>query len=60
MEQRIAVLVSLALGVPLIAVFVSIARSASVAGSTEEVAASAARWRRTVFWGLVVFLPAIG
>ncbi len=61
MEQRIAVLVSLVLGVLVIVVFASVARSASVAGSAEEIAASAARWRRTAFWGLLlVFIPAIG
>ncbi len=60
MEQRIAVLVSLVLGVMLITVFASVARSASATGSAEKIAASAARWRRMAFWGLVlVFVPAI-
>ena len=60
MEQRIAVLVSAIIGALLIAVFASVARSAHTTGSPDDIAAAAARWRRTTFWGLVVlFIPAI-
>jgi cytochrome c oxidase subunit II len=61
MEQRIAVLVSLVLGVLVIAVFAYIARTASVTGNADEIAASSARWRRTALLGLLLlFIPAIG
>ena len=60
MEQRIAVLVSAIIGTLLIAVFATVARSAHATGSPDDIAAAAARWRRTTFWGLVVlFIPAI-
>jgi len=60
MEQRIAVLVSLVLGVLLLGVFAVVARSAGKSGSAEEIAASAARWRRAALWGLVaLFVPTI-
>lgn len=61
MEQRIAVLVSVVLGLTLVALFARVARSAGEAGSAEEIAIATARWRRTIFWGLVlVFVPVIG
>ena len=61
MEQRIAVIVSAIFAIPLMLVFLAVARSASSAGDPDTVAASGARWRRTTFWGLVIiFLPAIG
>jgi len=61
MEQRIAVLVSAIVGTLVIAVFATVARSAQHPGSADEIAASSARWRRTIFWGLVLlFVPAIG
>jgi cytochrome c oxidase subunit II len=60
MEQRIAVLVSVVLGLTLVALFAMVARSAGEAGSAEEIAIATARWRRTIFWGLVlVFVPVI-
>ena len=60
MEQRIAVLVSAIVATLVLALFAVVARSARSTGNTEEIAASAARWRRTTFWGLVVlFVPAI-
>ena len=60
MEQRLAVLVSAIVGTLVIAVFAAVARSARSPGSAEDIAASASRWRRTTFWGLVVlFVPAI-
>ena len=60
MEQRIAVLVSAVIGTLVIAIFAIVARSARSAGSTDDIAAAGARWRRTTFWGLVVlFVPAI-
>ena len=60
MEQRIAVLVSAVLCIILLGIFAAIARSASTPGSAEEVAASATRWRKTTFWGLlIVFVPTI-
>ena len=60
MEQRLAVLVSAIVGTLVIAVFAAVARSAHSPGSSEDIAASASRWRRTTFWGLVVlFVPAI-
>ena len=60
MEQRIAVLVSLILGALVIGTFVVVARSAPQTGSPEEITAAAARWRRTLFWGLVIlFVPVI-
>lgn len=61
MEQRIAVFVSATLGVLLLIVFAGIARSASSTASPEAVASSAARWRKTVLWTLVLlFVPVIG
>ena len=61
MEQRIAVLVSAVVGTFLIALFAIVARSAGTQESADAIAASAARWRRATFWGLVVlFIPAIG
>ena len=60
MEQRIAVLVSALFAVPLMLVFIAVARSAGSPGNPGDIAASGARWRRTTFWGLVViFIPAI-
>lgn len=60
MEQRVAVLVSAIVGTLLIALFAAVARSAGAAGSTDDIAAAGARWRRLTFWGLVVlFVPAI-
>ena len=60
MEQRIAVLVSAIVGTLVIALFAVVARSAHTPGNTEEIAASAGRWRRAAFWGLVaVFVPVI-
>ena len=60
MEQRIAVLVSAVAGTLVIAVFALVARSARTAGSADDIATAAARWRRTTFWGLVLlFVPAI-
>ena len=60
MEQRIAVLVSAVIGTLVIALFAIVARSARSTGSADDIAAAAARWRRTTFWGLVVlFVPAI-
>jgi cytochrome c oxidase subunit II len=61
MEQRIAVIVSAVFGLLLLAVFLSVARSAGVAGSSDEIAAAAARWRRITLWALVLIsVPAIG
>ena len=61
MEQRIAVFLSLVLGTLLLAVFAAVARSAGSTGSAESSAVAGARWRRGVFWGLVVvFVPVIG
>lgn len=61
MEQRIAVVVSATLGALLLIVFAGVARSASSTGSPEAVASSAARWRKTVLWALVLlFVPVIG
>lgn len=60
MEQRIAVLVSTVLGVLLLAVFATVARSAGSAGTADEIAAGAARWRRRSLWGLaILFVPTI-
>lgn len=60
MEQRVAVLVSAVVGTLLIALFAAVARSAGTAGSTDDIAAAGARWRRLTLWGLVVlFVPAI-
>jgi len=60
MEQRIAVLVTTVLCALLLAVFALVARSASASGTAEQIAAGAARWRRTSFWALViVFVPTI-
>lgn len=61
MEQTIAVFLSAVLGILLLAVFAAVARSAGSTDSAESSAAAAARWRRGVFWGLVVvFVPVIG
>src|SRR4029453_18903309 len=61
MEQRIAVLVSAILGALVIVAFLMVARATRKPGSLEVVAGAAARWRRTVFWGLVLlFVPVIG
>ena len=60
MEQRIAVLVSAIVGTFVIALFAAVARSAGTLGDADDVAATATRWQRTTFWGLVVlFVPAI-
>jgi len=60
MEQRIAVLVSAVFGVLLLGLFAYVASGAGRSGTAEEIAAGAARWRRTAFWGLVVlFVPTI-
>ena len=60
MEQGIAILVSAIIGTLVIAVFVAVGRSAHTVGSTNDIAAAAARWRRIVFWGLsVLFVPTI-
>jgi cytochrome c oxidase subunit 2 len=60
MEQRIAVLVSAIVATLVLALFAVVARSARSTGNAEEIAASAARWRRTTFWGLVVlFVPTL-
>lgn len=60
MEQRIAVIVTAVFAIPLMLVFLAVARSASSTGDPESIAASGARWRRTTFWGLVIiFVPAI-
>jgi len=61
MEQRIAVLITVILGSLLIAVFAVVARSAATTGSADAIAASATRWRRMTFWGLVLlFVPTVG
>jgi cytochrome c oxidase subunit 2 len=54
MEQRIAVLVSAVFGLLLLAVFLYVARSASVAGNADEVAAASARWRRIALATFIV------
>ena len=60
MEQRIAVLVSALFAIPLMLVFIAVARSAGSAGNPDDIASSAARWRRLTFWGLLVlFVPAL-
>jgi heme/copper-type cytochrome/quinol oxidase subunit 2 len=60
MEQRIAVLVSAIVGTLVLALFAVVARSARATGNAEAIAASAARLRRTTFWGLVVlFVPTL-
>ncbi|MFL5617120.1 MAG: cytochrome C oxidase subunit II [Gemmatimonadaceae bacterium] len=60
MEQRIAVVVSTVLGVLLLATFALVARSAGHAGTAEEIATGAARWRRRSLWGLaILFVPTI-
>lgn len=60
MEQRIAAGISIVLGVLLLGVFGMVARSAGTSGTADDIAASAARWRRIVLWGLVVlFVPTI-
>lgn len=61
MEQKLAVLVTLVGSGMLLALFATVARSAGTRDSVENVAAAATRWRRNVFWGLViVFVPIIG
>jgi cytochrome c oxidase subunit 2 len=61
MEQRIAVLVSAVFGLALLVLFASVARTATSTDNPDDVAASAAKWRRVTFWGLILlFLPAIG
>jgi cytochrome c oxidase subunit 2 len=61
MEQEIAVGVSVVLGALLLAVFITVARSAGSTGSAEATSVAASRWRSVVFWGLVVaFVPVIG
>ena len=61
MEQRIAVLVSVVLGATLIGVFGYVASAARRTDPPADLAATAARWRRTSLWGLVIlFIPAIG
>lgn len=61
MEQRIAVLVSAILGVLLLLIFASVARSATAVGSADEIAAASARWRRIALCALIlVSVPAIG
>jgi cytochrome c oxidase subunit II len=61
MEQSIAVFVSAILGASLLIIFAGVARSASSTASPDVVTSSAARWRRTVLWTLVlVFVPVIG
>jgi cytochrome c oxidase subunit 2 len=60
MEQKLAVLVTVVAGTMLVAVFAMVAQSAGTTASAEAVAAASARWRRRVFWGLVVaFVPII-
>jgi len=60
MEQRIAVLVSAVFGVLLLGLFAYVAGAAGRSGTADEIAAGAARWRRTAFWGLVaLFVPTI-
>ena len=60
MEQRIAVIVTAVFAIPLILVFLAVARSASSTGDPESIATSGASWRRKTFWGLVIiFVPAI-
>ena len=60
MEQRIAVLVSALFAIPLMLVFIAVARSAGSAGNPDDIATSAARWRRLTFWGLVLlFVPTL-
>jgi cytochrome c oxidase subunit 2 len=61
MEQRIAVFVSAILGALLLIIFAGVARSAGGTASADVVASSAARWRKTVLWTLVLlFVPVIG
>jgi cytochrome c oxidase subunit II len=60
MEQRIAVLVTLVFVALLLGVFGYVATQAGRAGTADEIAAGAVRWRRTAFWGLIaVFIPTI-
>jgi cytochrome c oxidase subunit II len=60
MEQRVALYLSAALCLLLIAVFAAVARGAGSTGNPDAVAAGAARWRRMTLWGLIaVFVPAI-
>jgi cytochrome c oxidase subunit II len=60
MERQIAVLVSAVLGITLLVVFATVARRAGSTGSADAIAADTARWRRVLFWSLVVaFVPAI-
>jgi cytochrome c oxidase subunit II len=60
MEQRVAVIVTAVLAIPLLLAFLAVARSAGSAGNADEIAASAALWRRTALWGLILlFVPAL-
>jgi cytochrome c oxidase subunit II len=60
MEQRLAVIVTAAFAIPLMLVFLGIARSASTPGDPDSIAARGANWRRMTFWGMVIiFVPAI-
>jgi cytochrome c oxidase subunit 2 len=60
MEQRIAVIVTAVLAIPLMLAFLAVARSAGSIGNADTIAANGARWRRTTFWGLVIIsVPAI-
>ena len=60
MEQRIALVVSAVFAIPLMLVFLAVARSASSSGDADSIAAGGAQWRRKTFWGLVIiFVPAI-
>ena len=60
MEQRVAVIVSAVFAIPLLLAFLAVARSASTVGNADEIASSAARWRRSALWGLIiVIVPAL-
>lgn len=60
MEQRIALVVSAVFAIPLMLVFIAVARGASTPGDAASIAASGAQWRRLTFWGLVIIsVPAI-
>jgi len=60
MEQQLAVLVTVVGSAILMAVFVSVARSAGTREDADAVSVAATRWRSRVFWGLVVaFIPLI-
>ena len=61
MEQRVAVFVSAVLGAFLLIIFAGVAGSANRTANPEDVASSAARWRKIVLWTLVLlFVPVIG